>query len=78
MPDFGDHVPEGLKSFSRAFFEMKYRPTSGYVRNFNLMTTPQEKLRFLLERGRIGDGENLTDQQIEERLDMSTRTATRV
>lgn len=69
LPEFGDQVPEGLKSFSRAFFEMKYRPTSGYVRNFNLMTTPQEKLRFLLERGRVGDGENLTDAQIADRFD---------
>jgi RNA-directed DNA polymerase len=69
LPEFDHQPPAGLKSFSRAFFEMKYRPTSGYVRNFGLITTIAERLQFLLERGRAGHEEKLSDPEINERFE---------
>jgi RNA-directed DNA polymerase len=65
-----DHIPpSNLKSFARAFFEMKFRPEGGYVRNFNLYTTVIERMRFLVERGRVGLEESLTDDQIDDRFE---------
>jgi RNA-directed DNA polymerase len=65
LADFGGVPPKGLKSFARAFFEMKYRPAGGYVRNFDLLKSPAEKLKYLQERGRLDPKEALTDDQIE-------------
>lgn len=65
LADFGGVAPQGLKSFARAFFEMKYRPAGGYVRNFDLIKLPAEKLKYLQERGKLDPKETLTDAQIE-------------
>ena len=64
LAEFDRKPPQELKSFSRAFFEMKYRPTSGYVRNFNSIRTLPEKMQFLVDRGRMDPNEKLTDSQI--------------
>ena len=48
---------------------MKFRPEGGYVRNFNLYTTVIERMRFLVERGRVGLEESLTDDQIDDRFE---------
>lgn len=69
MPEFGHKPPSKLRSFSRAFFEIKYRPRGGYVRNFDLIATRAEKLQFLVDRGRVGPDEALTDDQIDDRFD---------
>jgi hypothetical protein len=68
LPEFGHAAPEGLKSFARAFFEMKYRPRKGYVRDFDVFTTEAEKLSFLSERGKVAPDEALTSDQIEDRF----------
>jgi RNA-directed DNA polymerase len=64
MPDFGFTAPPNLKKFSRAYFEMKFNPDGGYVHNYDLIITLEDKLRFLANRGRIADDELLTDEQI--------------
>jgi RNA-directed DNA polymerase len=69
LTEFNNRPPGRLKSFSRAFFEMKYRPDEGYVRNFDSITTQAEKMRFLVERGRVGPEEALTDAQITDRFE---------
>lgn len=74
LPEFNNAPPTGLKSFSRAFFEMKYRPHAGYVRDFDVFSTPAEKLRFLFERGRVGPEEDLTDDQINDRFSRYTNS----
>lgn len=68
VPEFDNVPPSDLKSFSRAFFEMKYRPHAGYVRDFDAVDTPALKLQFLVERGRVAPDEELTDLQIEDRF----------
>jgi len=68
FPEFGNCAPTGLRSFARAFFEMKYRPKAGYVRDFDVFSTQAEKLAFLFERGRVGPDEALTNDQIEDRF----------
>jgi retron-type reverse transcriptase len=67
LPDFGRKPPVGLRILSRAYFEMKFNPTGGYVRDYDKIVTRAEKLKFLEERGRIGPKEALTDAQIEDR-----------
>ncbi|NYZ63174.1 RNA-directed DNA polymerase [Luteimonas deserti] len=62
---FGDMFPElKLKRFSRAYFEMRHRPYGGYVRNYDLIITPAEMIRFLSFRGRVGPGEKLSEEEI--------------
>lgn len=69
MDDFGHTSPKGLRRLSRAYFEMKFDPEGGYVRNYDEITTRAEKLEFLRERGRIGPTELLTDEQISDRYE---------
>jgi RNA-directed DNA polymerase len=69
MDDFAHTSPKGLRRLSRAYFEMKFNPTGGYVRNYDEITTRAEKLAFLIERGRIGPEEMLTDEQIADRYE---------
>lgn len=69
MDDFGHTSPKGLRRLSRAYFEMKFDPEGGYVRNYDEITTRAEKLEFLIERGRIGPTELLTDEQISDRYE---------
>jgi hypothetical protein len=73
LSDFENKPPEGLKRLSRAFFEMKYRPTARYIRNYDLIATRPEKLEFLQERGRVGPEEYLTDEQIDGRYEAYRR-----
>lgn len=69
LPDFGNKPPSNLKKFRRAYFEMKFNPAGGYVNNYDTISTRAEKLRFLVERGRIGPDEALTDDQIDDRYE---------
>lgn len=72
LPEFKRTRPPGLKTFARAFFEMKYRPQGGYIRNFDLIKTQAEKLTFLAQRGRVGPEEALSDDQINDRFERYT------
>lgn len=69
MADFEHKPPSGLRRISRAYFEMKFAPEGGYVRNYDAIQTRAEKLDFLLERGRLGRDETLTDDEINERFE---------
>jgi len=69
MPDFERKPPESLKKFSRAYFEMKFNPKGNYIRNYDAISSLPEMLEFLVERGRVGPTEVLTDAQIEERYE---------
>ncbi len=74
LPEFNGEPPKDLKSFSRAFFEMKYRPHAGYVRDFDAIATIPEKLGFLVERGHVGPDDELSDTQIEDRFNRYTNS----
>jgi hypothetical protein len=67
LAEFGNVAPSSLKKIRRAYFEMKYNPHGGYVRDYDAITTRVEKLAFLVERGRVGPTESLTDEAIEAR-----------
>lgn len=69
LPDFGRKPPSGLRRLSRAYFEMRFDPEGGYVRNYDAINSRAEKLEFLIERGRIGPTEALTDEQINDRFE---------
>ena len=69
LPDFKGVSPKELRKLSRAYFEMKFNPEGGYVRNYDKIVTPAERVKFLVERGRIGPGETLTDAQINDRYE---------
>ena len=73
LKEFGNKAPSGLKTFSRSYFEIKFNPFGGYVHDYDSITTRAEKLVFLLERGRIGDKEALTDVQIHARFESYRR-----
>lgn len=69
LPDFEHKAPSGLKKLRRAYFEMKFNPNGGYVRNYDEITTRAEILMFLEERGLMGPGEAFTDEQINGRYE---------
>jgi RNA-directed DNA polymerase len=69
LPDFKGVAPKELRKLSRAYFEMKFNPEGGYVRNYDKIVTPAERVKFLAERGRIGPAETLTDAQINDRYE---------
>ena len=68
-PDFNFTSPTGLRKLRRSYFEMKFNPLGGYVRNYDEIKTPAEMLKFLEERGRVGPDEALTEEQIRNRYE---------
>lgn len=73
IPDFGGQSPEELKKLTRSYFEMKFNPEGGYVRNYDKITTRVQMLKLLTERGRVGPDEELTDEQITDRYEKYLR-----
>lgn len=69
LPDFGRKAPTELKRLGRAYFEMKFNPQGGYVRDYDKITTRAEMLALLTERGRIGPEDELTDEQIKDKYE---------
>lgn len=69
LADFKGVAPKELRKLSRSYFEMKFDPEGGYVRNYDKIVTPAERVKFLVERGRIGPLEALTDEQINDRYE---------
>ena len=69
LPDFEYKPPVGLKRLARAYYEMKYNPNGGYVHDYDALSTPIEKLKFLAERGRVADDAQLTDAEIIDRFE---------
>ncbi|SPS01525.1 reverse transcriptase domain-containing protein [Cupriavidus taiwanensis] len=69
LPDFGNTAPADLKKLRRAYFEMKFNPQGGYVRDYDKIATLAEMLALLTERGRVGPEEALTDEQIKDRYE---------
>lgn len=69
LADFKGVAPKDLRKLSRSYFEMKFNPEGGYVRNYDKIVTPAERVKFLVERGRIGPGEVLTDAQVNDRYE---------
>lgn len=71
--DFDRKAPSNLKKLSRAYYEMRYRPEGGYVHNYDQITDRAHKLKFLVERGRLGPKEQLTNEEINERFESYRR-----
>ena len=69
LADFKGVAPKDLRKLSRSYFEMKFNPEGGYVRNYDKIVTPAERVKFLVERGRIGPLEALTDEQVNDRYE---------
>jgi hypothetical protein len=62
-----------LKKLSKAYFEMKFNPRGGYVRDYDVLTSTAQKLSFLESRGRVDPAVALTDVQISERYEHYVR-----
>lgn len=52
---------------------MKYRPFGSYVKNYDLLQHPMEKLALLVERGRVAPEEALSEAEIVARFDAYLR-----
>lgn len=66
---FEKKAPKELRKLSRAYYEMKFNPTGGYVHNYDVITNREGKLKLLEERGQISPYEALTDDQINARYE---------
>lgn len=69
MHEIGDQAPSSIKKLSRSYYEMKFNPRGGYVRNYDIITTRGQKLKFLADRGRVDPDIQLTDKQIDDIYD---------
>jgi RNA-directed DNA polymerase len=68
LPDFKLQAPGSLKRLARAYFEIKYNPTGGYIRNYDKIQGAIEKLKFLIERGRIDpSATSISDKEINDK-----------
>ncbi|WP_081284731.1 reverse transcriptase domain-containing protein [Chromobacterium subtsugae] len=68
LGEFDFTAPPNLKKLSRAYWEMKFNPTGGYVKNYDSIVSLVDKLEFLVARGRVAPDESLSDEQIESRF----------
>jgi RNA-directed DNA polymerase len=73
LADFNYTSPPNLKKFRRSYFEMKFRPAGRYVQNYDLIVNVTQMRGFLVERGRIGANEQLSDEGIALRFDSYRR-----
>jgi hypothetical protein len=69
LDEFGNVAPPALRKLRRAYWEMKFNPNGGYVRDYDKISTVAQRLDFLATRGRVGDDEALTDDQINRRFE---------
>lgn len=69
LSDFDHQPPTELKKISRSYYEIKFNPQGGYIRNYDKIETLKQKTEFLVSRGRISPDERLTRDQIEERFE---------
>lgn len=65
LNEFGNVEPPSLRKLRRAYWEMKFNPRGGYIRDYDKIKTRAEKLTFLVERGRVAPAEALTDLEID-------------
>lgn len=73
VPELVNPGAPGLKKLSKSYFEMKFNPQGGYVRDYDAVTTTAQKLSFLAARGRVDPAFPLTDVQINERYEHYVR-----
>jgi hypothetical protein len=69
LDEFDNILPAELRNLRRAYWEMKFNPHGGYIRDYDKIVTRAQKLDFLVVRGRVGPAEALTDEQIDARFD---------
>lgn len=73
VPELVASGAPGLKKLSKSYFEMKFNPRGGYVRDYDAVATTAQKLSFLAARGRVDPAIPLTDVQINERYEHYVR-----
>lgn len=64
LNDFGRSPPLDLKKLTRAYYEMRYSPTRGYIHNYDNFDDRAKKMQFLMDRGRLDPNSAYTDQEI--------------
>jgi hypothetical protein len=64
LSDFQHTAPSNLKRFARAYFEMKFNASGHYVQNYDRIVHIAQMRAFLVERGRLPIGENISDEAI--------------
>lgn len=73
LPEFERKAPPDLKKLRRAYWEMKFNPNGGYVRDYDKIILREDKLQFLVDRGRMDPEQALTDAQIDEKYEKYLR-----
>ncbi|UBF23982.1 hypothetical protein K9N68_19850 [Kovacikia minuta CCNUW1] len=69
LDDFHGTPPSSLKKLSRAYFEAKYSPTSGYIYNYDNNDTLESKRNFLSKRGKLDPNKGYSEEEIIELYD---------
>jgi RNA-directed DNA polymerase len=69
LDEFQNVAPPTLKKLRRAYWEMRFNPNGGYIRDYDKISSVEQRLEFLRQRGRVSDNEMLTDAQINDRFE---------
>lgn len=69
LKEFGNVAPLELRTLRRSYWEIRFNPQGGYVRDYDAIETTEQQLQFLEARGRVAPEEALTDQQIRSRYE---------
>lgn len=69
--EFGDGPPKELKRLARAFYEVRFSPDGGYIRNYNTLAGIVDRLAFLIRRGRVDpeDADRMSEQEVNSLFD---------
>lgn len=70
LAEFQFTAPKELKRIARAHWEIRYNALGGYIRNYDIIVTTEQKIEFLVSRGRMGKGELITVAEINERYEV--------
>lgn len=66
LEDFNGKAPQDLKKLSKAYHEGKYNLHGGYIHNYNKYKTPEEKINFLSNIGKIDPNRGYSEEEINE------------
>ncbi|MGE7137664.1 hypothetical protein ACQKIE_08555 [Luteibacter sp. NPDC031894] len=69
LAEFHFTAPKELKRIARSHWEIRYNVLGGYIRNYDVIVTTEQRIEFLVARGRMGAGEILTEADINERYE---------
>ncbi len=69
LDKFENKAPDGVKKLVKTYYEAKFNTTGGYIHNYDLYMSVQDKVRYLVDFGLISDEEDENRTYTEDDID---------